>query len=133
MEDNRIAGQGEEAARFGALRELCAKVLEYNPHCTSISFEYSGYGDSFNGFQLLVDNEDDGLLTKKALLDDGTDIENGEDIEEILWHFAQQAGADENNDGCDGTITIDVVNRKMVVVNNAVITDYETTTETHEF
>lgn len=132
MEDNRIAGQEEEAARFGALRELCAKVLGYNPHCTSISFEYSGYGDNFNGFEMVSDEENGNPLAGKPF-DGSGDPEVGGDLEEILWHFALQAGANENNDGCDGTITIDVVNRKMVVVNNAVVTDYETTTETHEF
>lgn len=102
---------GREAKKLNLFAMLAAAGLD------KFEIDYSGYGDSFNGFDYDVSK-----LSKAA--------------QEAVEDFANEVLEDyhagfENNEGGNGTFTFDVENNKVSLVHNTVIESYET--ESAEF
>lgn len=98
------------------LREklLKNKLLDDNAE-TTVSIEYSGYGDS-------------GQIDQYADGDEVGDAEGAAELSEFLWQLMwDRHSGFENNEGGNGTVTWDFVSDTITVEHNDAVITYETT------
>lgn len=78
------------------------KLKKKYPGTTNIEITYYGSGDSFEDFDVESDGSDEVL---------------NEDVESLLWHYIDVAGADFNDEGGRGTIDIDLKKGTIRIVD----------------
>jgi hypothetical protein len=79
------------------------------PDIDKIEITYYGAGDSFDSFNEYIAKKDE-------LIIDDIDI-NHDIISSILWEALDHSEADFNNEGSEGTITIDLKNKQVTCEN----------------
>jgi hypothetical protein len=84
-----------------------AQLKEDFPEVLKINVQYMGSGDSFEDFWDQTVECKDG---KDSTIDQS-------EYEDLLWYAIENSDADFNNDGSEGTITIDLENQKLSIDN----------------
>lgn len=105
-------------------QEVCKKIKEYNNNISYVEIQYYGSGDSFGDFFNLTASDKDNKNIKV----------NESIIIDFIYDyccdiFNNSRYVDFNNDGCEGTITIDVDNETTKLDNYIIIKETKSTGE----
>jgi hypothetical protein len=79
------------------------------PNLDAILVDYNGSGDSFDSFNYIR-----GLKEKEEI---NINIDYDTDFNSLLWEILDKSDADFNNEGSEGTITIDLKNINVICEN----------------
>jgi hypothetical protein len=93
-------------------KEVLAQLNEAFPAATKFHIEYSGTGDDFDSFYSFDAEDAEG---KSLPIDESEFLQIAEDF--IFDIFERSGNPDFNNDGCEGTVVFDMVN-KVVTLHN---------------
>jgi hypothetical protein len=105
-------------------QEVCKKLKELNPNISIVEIEYSGSGDSFGDFYNIYITDAD----RNAVEVNQGDVQTI--VEDYCFEIFDLSGQpDFNNDGSEGTITIDVDNMITKLDNYRLYMERESTGE----
>lgn len=82
------------------------------PLLLSATISYEGSGDDFGSFW-----ESDFKYSEVTPRNTYDEVSFINDADTLLWHAIENSDADFNNDGSDGTITLDFTNYTMTIDN----------------
>jgi hypothetical protein len=119
--------------------EILESLKKEYPNTGFISISYEGSGDSFNDFydynayaksslknpKLLDSFSENGRPRSKDIEKIGDDIHNNKSIlDNCIWSVLESHDeVNFNNDGCEGEITFDLDNDKIIVYNRYRVTE----------
>jgi hypothetical protein len=86
------------------IKKRIGELKKQHPLLESVSIQYHGSGDSFEEFWDINTTPE------------GIDIREDE-MDDLLWYAIENSDADFNNDGSDGTITIDIKSKQLSIDN----------------
>lgn len=105
-------------------KEVIAQLVEKFPAATKFSIEYSGEGDDFNSFYYFDAEDADG---KSLPISENEFMAIAEDF---IWDIFDRSGKpDFNDNGSEGTVEIDVVNKVVTLHNYYIVKETVSTGE----
>lgn len=108
-------------------KEVIAQLAEKFPNAAKFEISYAGSGDSFDSFYSLDAVDADGKNIQDYERRESEFLSITEDY--IFELFERSGNPDFNNDGSEGTVTFDMVNKAVILHNYWIIHSTESSGE----